>query len=157
MIHKYAMGIIGNGSWLALINDFGNVSWLCWPHFDSSFLFGNLLDKNNGGNFQIQPQSEIISTSQKYLNDTNILITTIETKDGRFEINDFAPIYYSPSDLIRPHIFIRKITPKQGTNLIKILAKLLIPISSRDVIGQLKFNNKVHYLKLEHGRPFNRM
>ena len=120
MIHKYAMGIIGNGSWLALINDFGNVSWLCWPHFDSSFLFGNLLDKNNGGNFQIQPQSEIISTSQKYLNDTNILITTIETKDGRFEINDFAPIYYSPSDLIRPHIFIRKIIPKKGTNLIKI-------------------------------------
>ena len=120
MIHKYAMGIIGNGSWLALINDFGNVSWLCWPHFDSSFLFGNLLDKNNGGNFQIQPQSDIISTSQKYLNDTNILITTIETKDGRFEINDFAPIYYSPSDLIRPHIFIRKIIPKKGTNLIKI-------------------------------------
>jgi hypothetical protein len=44
-----------------------------------------------------------------------------------------------------------------AANLIKILAKLLVPISSRDVIGQLKFNNKVHYLKLEHGRPFNRM
>jgi hypothetical protein len=45
----------------------------------------------------------------------------------------------------------------RAANLIKILAKILIPISSRDVIGQLKFNNKVHYLKLEHGRPFNRM
>jgi len=120
MIHKYAMGIIGNGSWLALINDFGNVSWLCWPHFDSSFLFGNLLDKNKGGDFQILSQSEIISTSQKYLNDTNILITTIETNDGIFDINDFAPLSQNNSEWIRPHVFIRKIAPKQGTNFIKI-------------------------------------
>jgi GH15 family glucan-1,4-alpha-glucosidase len=120
MVHKYAMGIIGNGSWLALINDLGNVSWLCWPHFDSSFLFGNLLDKNNGGNFQVLPQSEIISTSQKYLNDTNILITTIETNDGIFDINDFAPLSQNNSEWFRPHVFIRKISPKQGTNLIKI-------------------------------------
>jgi len=120
MIHKYAMGMIGNGSWLALINDFGNVSWLCWPNFDSSFLFGNLLDKNNGGNFKVLPQAEIISTSQKYLNNTNILITTIETNDGIFDIIDFAPIIQNNSELIRPHVFIRKIIPKQGTNLIKI-------------------------------------
>lgn len=121
MIHKYAMGIIGNGSWLALINDFGNVTWLCWPHFDSSFLFGNLLDKNNGGDFQILPQSEIISTSQSYLGDTNILVTTIETNDGIFDINDFAPISQNQSELIIPHVFIRKITPRNGTNLIKIV------------------------------------
>lgn len=120
MTHKYAMGIIGNGSWLALINDFGNVSWLCWPHFDSSFLFGNLLDKNNGGHFQILTQSEITSTSQRYLRDTNILVTTIETNDGSFDINDCAPISQNKSELIRPHVFIRKIAPRQGTNLIKI-------------------------------------
>jgi GH15 family glucan-1,4-alpha-glucosidase len=70
MPHKYAMGIIGNGSWLALINNFGNVTWLCWPHFDSSFLFGNLLDPKNGGDYEIIPQSGIINTSQQYLDDT---------------------------------------------------------------------------------------
>ena len=106
MPHKYAMGIIGNGSWLALINNFGNVTWLCWPHFDSSFLFGNLLDPKNGGDYEIIPQSGIINTSQQYQDDTNILVTTIETNDGTFEINDFAPIFYNSSDLIRPHIFI---------------------------------------------------
>jgi GH15 family glucan-1,4-alpha-glucosidase len=55
MLHKYALGIIGNGSWLALINNFGNVSWLCWPQFDSSFLFGNLLDNDKGGDFNVFP------------------------------------------------------------------------------------------------------
>ena len=120
MPHKYAMGIIGNGSWLALINNFGNVTWLCWPHFDSSFLFGNLLDPKNGGDYKIIPQSGIINTSQQYQDDTNILVTTIETNDGTFEISDFAPIFYNSSDLIRPHIFIRKITPTKGVNFIKI-------------------------------------
>ena len=120
MPHKYAMGIIGNGSWLALINNFGNVTWLCWPHFDSSFLFGNLLDPKNGGDYKIIPQSGMINTSQQYLDDTNILVTTIETNDGTFEISDFAPIFYNSSNLIRPHIFIRKITPTKGVNFIKI-------------------------------------
>jgi len=120
MPHKYAMGIIGNGSWLALINNLGNVTWLCWPHFDSSFLFGNLLDYHNGGDYKLIQESDIINTSQQYLEDTNILVTTIETYDGTFEINDFAPLYYNQNYLNRPHIFIRKISPKKGVNFIKL-------------------------------------
>jgi GH15 family glucan-1,4-alpha-glucosidase len=120
MLHKYAMGIIGNNSWLALINDTGNVSWLCWPQFDSSFLFGNLLDKDNGGDFKIITKEEISSSNQSYIKDTNILETTISTKNGTFKISDFAPIYYRGNNLYRPHIFIRKISPLSGTNFIKI-------------------------------------
>jgi GH15 family glucan-1,4-alpha-glucosidase len=120
MLHKYAMGIIGNGSWLALINNFGNVSWLCWPQFDSSFLFGNLLDNDKGGDFNIFPNVAIITTHQKYLKDTNILQTTICTNEGSFQISDFAPIFYQEGNLIRPHIFIRKISPLSGRNLIKV-------------------------------------
>ena len=90
MLHKYAMGIIGNNSWLALINDTGNVSWLCWPQFDSSFLFGNLLDKDNGGDFKIITKDEISSSNQSYIKDTNILETTISTKNGTFKISDFV-------------------------------------------------------------------
>lgn len=120
MLHKYAMGIIGNGSWLALINNFGNVSWLCWPQFDSSFLFGNLLDNDKGGDFNVFPNVAIITTHQKYLKDTNILQTTICTNEGSFQISDFAPIFYQEGNLIRPHIFIRKISPLAGRNLIKV-------------------------------------
>jgi GH15 family glucan-1,4-alpha-glucosidase len=120
MLHKYAMGIIGNGSWLALINNFGNVSWLCWPQFDSSFLFGNLLDNDKGGDFNVFPNVAIITTHQKYLKDTNILQTTICTNEGSFQISDFAPFFYQEGNLIRPHIFIRKISPLSGRNLIKV-------------------------------------
>jgi len=120
MLHKYAMGIIGNGSWLALINNFGNVSWLCWPQFDSSFLFGNLLDNDKGGDFNVFPNVAIITTHQKYLKNTNILQTTICTNEGSFQISDFAPIFYQEGNLIRPHIFIRKITPLTGINFIKV-------------------------------------
>ena len=120
MLHKYAMGIIGNGSWLALINNFGNVSWLCWPQFDSSFLFGNLLDNDKGGDFNVFPNVAIITTHQKYLKDTNILQTTICTNEGSFQISDFAPFFYKEGNLIRPHIFIRKISPLSGINLIKV-------------------------------------
>jgi len=120
MLHKYAMGIIGNGSWLALINNFGNVSWLCWPQFDSSFLFGNLLDNDKGGDFNVFPNVAIITTHQKYLKDTNILQTTICTNEGSFQISDFAPFFYQEGNFIRPHIFIRKISPLTGINLIKV-------------------------------------
>jgi len=120
MLHKYAMGIIGNGSWLALINNFGNVSWLCWPQFDSSFLFGNLLDNDKGGDFNVFPNVAIITTHQNYLKDTNILQTTICTNEGSFQISDFAPFFYQEGNLIRPHIFIRKISPLTGINLIKV-------------------------------------
>jgi GH15 family glucan-1,4-alpha-glucosidase len=144
MPHKYAMGIIGNGSWLALINNFGNVTWLCWPHFDSSFLFGNLLDHNNGGDYKIIPQSEIINTSQRYLEDTNILITTIETNNGTFEINDFAPIFYSSSELIRPHIFIRKITPIKGDNFIKLQCTPTYQYGKQQYHAVVN-ENRIHY------------
>lgn len=120
MLHKYAMGIIGNGSWLALINNIGNVSWLCWPQFDSSFLFGNLLDKEKGGDFNILPNIEIITSHQKYLKDTNLLQTTIYTNEGSFQISDFAPIFFQDGKICRQHIFFRKITHLTGTNLIKV-------------------------------------
>jgi len=120
MLHKYALGIIGNGSWLALINDHGNVSWLCWPQFDSSFLFGNLLDNKKGGDFHILPDSAIISSSQTYLPDTNILQTQINTKNGSYTVTDFAPIYKENESLFRPHIFIRKISPFSGNLSLKV-------------------------------------
>jgi GH15 family glucan-1,4-alpha-glucosidase len=123
MLHKYAMGIIGNGSWLALINDYGNVTWLCWPKFDSSFLFGNLLDKVNGGDFNILPDAVIASSSQTYIPITNILQTHIKTVNGSYTITDFAPIYKENETLQQPHIYIRKISPVDGHIKLKVVCE----------------------------------
>ena len=43
-VHQYNMGIIGNCSYLAYIDTRADVKWMCLPRFDSSFLFGSLLD-----------------------------------------------------------------------------------------------------------------
>ena len=50
-VHKYNMGIVGNCSFLAYIDDTANVKWMCMPRFDSSFVFGSLLDEKLGGQF----------------------------------------------------------------------------------------------------------
>ena len=46
--HYYRLGIVGNCSYLAYIDDEASVRWLCMPCFDSSFLFGSLLDPHKG-------------------------------------------------------------------------------------------------------------
>ena len=45
--HKYEMGVIGNCSYMAYVDTHASVRWLCMPRFDSSFIFGSLLDENS--------------------------------------------------------------------------------------------------------------
>ena len=92
--HRYDMGIIGNCSYIAYIDTHARVKWMCMPKFDSDFLFGSLLDKDNGGEFSIIPVSEY-TTKQYYLTNTNILCTEFECSDGRFRVIDFAPPFPS--------------------------------------------------------------
>jgi len=37
--HRYRLGIVGNCSYIAYIDDQAAVQWLCMPRFDSSFIF----------------------------------------------------------------------------------------------------------------------
>ena len=64
--HKYNMGIVGNCSFLAYIDLNANVRWMCMPRFDSSFIFGSLLDDAKGGEFSITPYPGEYK-SKKYL------------------------------------------------------------------------------------------
>lgn len=78
--HTYQTGIIGNCGYLAHVHKNTNIEWLCWPRFDSTFIFGGLLDKNKGGEFSILPEGDFTS-NQYYLENTNVLITEITCKD----------------------------------------------------------------------------
>lgn len=100
-------GIIGNCRSAALISDQGSLDWLCLPQFDSSSAFAKLLDKENGGSFEILPEN-LLEIKQEYRHKTNILKTRFECVDGVFEILDFMPrylndknSYYAPPDVIR--------------------------------------------------------
>ncbi len=100
-------GIIGNCKSAALISDKASIDWCCLPDFNSSSIFARLLDSQIGGNFAIivDPAYKI---SQKYLENTNIMVTRFQDGNNIFEVNDFMPRYheddkhyYCPPDIIR--------------------------------------------------------
>ena len=118
--HTYDFGIIGNCAFLAGIDQTTNVVWQCWPRFDSSFIFGSLLDPNKGGEFSIKPFNENYFSTQFYIENTNILCTEIETSDGSYRVTDFAPRFMNFERYYRPLMMIRKLEPLSGTPRIKI-------------------------------------
>src|ERR1700761_3839796 len=88
--HTYQTGIIGNCNFLAHVNRNTNIDWMCWPRFDSPFVFGGMLDKDKGGEYSILPEGEYTS-NQLYAENTNVLRTEITCKGGKYRITDFAP------------------------------------------------------------------
>ena len=120
-MHKYDYGLIGNCAYLALISKTGNVGWMCWPRFDSSFIFGGLLDDEKGGHFSVMPESDDFKTHQEYIQNTNVLETTFVDKKGNsYKVIDFAPRFRQMDREYKPLMLIRKIVPIAGNPRIKI-------------------------------------
>ncbi|CAH0145575.1 Trehalase [Pedobacter sp. Bi27] len=117
--HLYQTGIIGNCAFIAHVNKNTDISWLCWPRFDSPFVFGSLLDEKKGGEFSILPQGEFTS-NQYYIENTNVLRTEITAEDGKYRITDFAPRFHLYDRYFKPLMFIRKIEPLEGNPRITI-------------------------------------
>ncbi len=146
--HTYNFGIIGNCAFLAAIDQSTNVVWQCWPKFDSSFIFGSLLDSKKGGEFSIKPFDEKYYSSQHYIENTNILCTEIETSDGLYRVTDFAPRFMNYERYFRPLMLIRKIEPLSGTPRVKIKCE---PVGDYGkVTPNVSFgSNHIEYLGLE--------
>ena len=117
--HIYETGLIGNCAYLAHIHKNTNITWLCWPKFDSSFVFGGMLDDEKGGEFSIKPNGDFTS-EQYYLENTNILCTVVDCTSGKYKITDFAPRFEREKRHYRPLMMIRKIEPISGNPQIKI-------------------------------------
>ncbi len=86
--------VIGNCTTAALVSSDCSVEWLCLPFFDSSSLFAHILDEEKGGYFKISGV-DTLKTYQSYIDQTNILKTTFETKQGVFEIRDYMPRFHT--------------------------------------------------------------
>ena len=121
--HTYNYGLIGNCAYLALVGKDTNIGWLCWPRFDSSFLFGGLLDSDKGGEFSIKPASENYTSRQYYLENTSILVTEFECPDGSYKVVDFAPRFYQYERYYKPLLLCRRVIPLEGTPRIKVVCK----------------------------------
>lgn len=119
-MNKYNFGVIGNCSFLAFIDTDANVNWLCLPRFDSSFVFGSLLDKKKGGEFSIRPANVGYKSKQYYIKNTNILSTEFEMSEGKFRVIDFAPRFSQYDRYFKPLMLFRKIEIIEGNPLIKV-------------------------------------
>lgn len=145
--HTYNTGIIGNCAFLAHINKNTNVDWLCWPRFDSTFIFGGLLDKDKGGEFSIRPEGEYTS-EQHYLENTNILITEISPKSGgKYRITDFAPRFHQHQRYYKPLMLIRKIEAIEGSP--RIIVKCA-PVSEYGAV-KLSVNRGSNHIQYQGG------
>lgn len=116
------MGIVGNCSYMAYIDTHASVKWMCMPRFDSSFLFGSLLDSKKGGEFTITPSGEYSST-QHYILNTNVLVTEFKTEQGRFRVIDCAPRFYQYERYFKPLMLVRKIELLEGNPVITVKCK----------------------------------
>ncbi|WP_159638129.1 glycoside hydrolase family 15 protein [Sphingobacterium composti Ten et al. 2007 non Yoo et al. 2007] len=118
--HIYNSGIIGNCAFIAHVNKNTNISWLCWPTFQDSFVFGGLLDEDKGGKFDIKPVDQDYESKQYYIENTNILCTEITTKEGSYKITDFAPRFEQYERYFKPLTLIRKVEPLKGRPRIRV-------------------------------------
>lgn len=130
MKHTYSSGIIGNCAYIAHVNNDTNISWLCWPRFDSDFIFGGMLDTQKGGTFSILPEGDYKSDHQ-YLENTNVIVTEIESADGRYRITDFAPRFRLYERHYRPLMLIRKIEPISGNPRVCVRCEPVAEYGSR--------------------------
>lgn len=118
--HTYNYGVIGNCAYMSYIDKEASIKWMCWPRFDSSFIFGGLLDKEKGGDFSILPHHEKFTTRQFYVENTNVLTTEFTTPDSKFRVTDFAPRFKQFGRNYKPLMLIRKIEPLEGTPFITV-------------------------------------
>ncbi|MCE7054051.1 glycoside hydrolase family 15 protein [Algoriphagus sp. AGSA1] len=121
--HTYGSGVIGNCAYIAHVELDTNISWMCLPRFDSDFIFGGMLDREKGGEFTIHPETADFATSQAYLENTNILKTTINVGEDSYSVTDFAPRFKNFERYYKPLMLIRKIEAVEGSPKIKITCK----------------------------------
>jgi GH15 family glucan-1,4-alpha-glucosidase len=121
---------------------------MCWPKFDSSFIFGNLLDHDHGGHFYIKPNHKDFSTEQYYITNTNILCTEFTAPDGRFRVTDFAPRFYQYERHFRPLMLFRKVEPLEGNPQIVVCCE---PVGDYGNVKPESYigSNHIRYLGLK--------
>ena len=112
-------GLIGNLQTGALVSNTGSIDYLPFGQFDSPLILGSILDKDTGGYFLVEPESEDINYKQMYLPDTAILLTRYLAKDGIAELTDFMP----PVIFKDKMILVRKLKVIKGSHTFRVTFK----------------------------------
>ena len=146
-MQTYDCGAIGNGAFIGLVDTNADVKWLCWPRFDSPYVFGGLIDDQVGGNFSIQPVGKYTSY-QYYSKNTNILITEFRSGAGGFRVIDFAPRFMRYDRFYKPLMLVRKLELVSGAPLLRVVCNPKGGYGKITPTPQIA-SNHIEYLGLE--------
>ena len=126
------LGVIGNGSFGALLDARGRVVWSCLPAFDGDPAFcAQLQPKLDGGDWSVELE-DFTRAEQHYLENTAILRTLLhDTHGGIVEQIDFAPRWRQHGRFYRPVMLMRRIRPLAGTPRVRIRLRPLADWGAR--------------------------
>lgn len=152
----YHYGLIGNCQILALVDASARVAWLSMPRPDAPPLFGAMLDPE-GGSFAVEAASPL-GSSQRYVPNTNVLVTRIEAQDGVFDVIDFCPRFDRNGSMFRPAAMTRIVRPVSGTPLVRVVVDPVDGWDKRPVPmerghGFLQFAVEGEYARLSTDAP----
>ena len=99
LIEDYAL--IGDCHTAALVGKDGSIDWLCFPRFDSGACFAALLGGPDQGRWLISPATKVCSVTRRYVDDSLVLQTDLETDTGTVRLTDFMPLSDERWDVVR--------------------------------------------------------
>ena len=123
-IGEYAL--VGDTRTGALISRTGSVDWLCVPRFDADPVFGQLIDLEHGGRFEVSMEAEVIARS--YRAESAVLDTHWLSPSGRATVTDAMPV--DVTGRLRPQLsLIRKVECTAGEVDVHVLfdPRLMLP------------------------------
>ncbi|MFB9378217.1 glycoside hydrolase family 15 protein [Kineococcus gynurae] len=83
--------VVGDGETAALVGLDARIGWACLPRFDSPAVLASLLDADRGGRWDL-PVEGVTGTSQRYVEDTAVVVTQLRTADGVLEVTDVLAV-----------------------------------------------------------------
>jgi GH15 family glucan-1,4-alpha-glucosidase len=99
LIEDYAL--IGDTQTAALVGRDGSIDWLCLPRFDSGAAFAKLLGTRDHGHWQIAPVAGAAAVRRRYIGESLVLETELETDGGTVRVVDFMPPRGAAADVVR--------------------------------------------------------
>ena len=126
------LGLVGNGSFGALLDGRGRVVWSCLPAFDGDPAFCALLEpKLEGGDWAVELE-DFSHAEQHYIGNTAILRTVLHDRHGgSVEQVDFAPRWRQHGRFYRPVMLVRTVRPLAGSPRVRIRLRPLADWGAR--------------------------